>query len=96
MQDILTLAEAARELGLKSADGLRTQVHRGRLTARLIGKTWVITRDELERYRARSLGQVGRPSLVDQRPPFQDVLGKPGEPGEPNILEDLAPGSKER
>jgi hypothetical protein len=61
MQDIFTLAEAARELGLKSADGLRTQVHRGRLQASLVGKTWVITRDELERYRAQSLGQLGRP-----------------------------------
>ena len=61
MQDIFTLTEAARELGLKSADGLRTQVHRGRLQASLVGKTWVITRDELERYRERSIGQAGRP-----------------------------------
>lgn len=62
MDDILTLAEMADELGLQSADGLRTQVHRGRLKARLIGKTWVVSRAELERYRRDSLGKVGRPT----------------------------------
>lgn len=73
MQDIFTLAEAARELGLKSADGLRTQVHRGRLEARLIGKTWVITRAELERYRERSFGQAGRPPKVSASHPVPKV-----------------------
>ena len=58
---MLTLSEAAAELGISSAT-LRHQVQLGRLTARLFGKTYVITVDELERYRASSLGRPGRPS----------------------------------
>jgi len=60
IEDILTLAEAAELLGL-SPDTLRNQMKRGRLAGRLIGKTYVTTRDEVERYRLESLGQVGRP-----------------------------------
>jgi hypothetical protein len=60
LEDIITLAEAAAELGIASVT-LRAAVGRGRLRARLIGKTWVTTRDEVERYRRESLGQPGRP-----------------------------------
>ncbi len=56
---MLTLAEAAARLGL-SASTLRHQVHVGRLRARLIGKTYVVTERELVRYRAESLGRPGR------------------------------------
>ena len=58
---MLTLSEAADELGL-AASTLRHQVQAGRLRARLIGKTYVITERELARYRATSLGRPGRPS----------------------------------
>jgi excisionase family DNA binding protein len=58
---MLTLAEAAAELGISSAT-LRHQVQLGRMTARLFGKTYVITAQELQRYRATSLGKPGRPS----------------------------------
>lgn len=58
--DILTLAEAG-ELLDRSATTLRAQVKNGRLQARLIGKTWITTRAEVERYRRESLGQAGRP-----------------------------------
>jgi excisionase family DNA binding protein len=58
---MLTLAEAAAELGISSAT-LRHQVQLGRMKARLFGKTYVITAQELERYRATSLGKPGRPS----------------------------------
>ena len=58
---MLTLTEAAIELGLASST-LRHQVQTGRLAAQLFGKTYVITADELERYRATSLGRPGRPS----------------------------------
>ena len=58
---MLTLTEAADQLGL-SASTLRHQVQAGRLRARLIGKTYVVTEREIERYRATSLGQPGRPS----------------------------------
>ena len=46
----------------KPAATLRHQVQGGRLAARLFGKTYVITTQELERYRATSLGKPGRPS----------------------------------
>jgi hypothetical protein len=39
---------------------LRKQVAKGRLTARLIGKTYVVTPDEIQRYRQASLGQQGK------------------------------------
>jgi len=53
---MLTLTEAAARLGL-AASTLRNQVHNGRLRARLIGKTWVVSEREVERYRAESLGK---------------------------------------
>jgi excisionase family DNA binding protein len=58
---MLTLSEAAAQLGISPAT-LRHQVGLGRMTARLFGKTYVITAEELERYRATSLGRPGRPS----------------------------------
>jgi len=58
---MLTLTEAADELGL-AASTLRHQVQAGRLRARLVGKTYVITERELARYRAEHLGKPGRPS----------------------------------
>jgi excisionase family DNA binding protein len=58
---VLTLTEAAEELGL-AASTLRHQVQAGRLRARLIGKTYVVTPGELDRYRREHLGKPGRPS----------------------------------
>jgi excisionase family DNA binding protein len=58
---MLTLAQAAAELGITSST-LRHQVQLGRMKARLFGKTYVISTEELERYRATSLGKPGRPS----------------------------------
>jgi excisionase family DNA binding protein len=58
---MLTLAQAASRLGV-SPSTLRTQVHAGRLRARIVGKTWTVTEREVERYRAESLGKVGRPA----------------------------------
>jgi len=53
---MLTLAQAAALLGLAHAT-LRSQVGKGRMTARMIGKTWVVSEGEVERYRAESLGK---------------------------------------
>lgn len=61
LNEIMTLAEAAPLLGL-SPETLRVQARKGRLAARLIGKTWVTTRSAIERYREQSLGQPGRRS----------------------------------
>jgi hypothetical protein len=89
LDDIISLADAAEELGL-GASTLRHQAQAGRLQARVVGKTWITTRQEVERYRRESLGRPGRPAsspnlLRPTKAPFEDVLGKPGEP---NIFDD--------
>ena len=63
-----TLSEAAERLGVSAAT-LRHQVQKGRLAARLIGKTYVVTEREIERYRATSLGKpwVGHISFQNRR-----------------------------
>ena len=60
LDDIITLAEAAEALGV-AAVTLRAQAARGRIHARLVGKNWITTREEVERYRREHLGRVGRP-----------------------------------
>jgi excisionase family DNA binding protein len=61
--DLLTMADMARELGLHPST-LRHQRRDGHLTATKFGNTWVVTRAEAERYRRESLGQSngGRPA----------------------------------
>lgn len=44
------LAEAADLLGVRHAT-LRAQVHRGRLRAFKVGRDWLVTNEEIERYR---------------------------------------------
>jgi excisionase family DNA binding protein len=58
---VLTLTEAAEQLGV-TASTLRHQVQARRLRARLLGKTYIVSPREVERYRATSLGRPGRPS----------------------------------
>ena len=59
LDDIITLAEGGALLGLAPVT-LRAQAARGVLRARRIGKTWVTTREEVERYRREHLGKHGR------------------------------------
>ena len=56
----LTLAEMAAELGIEPGT-LRRQRRLGRLKATLVGKTYIVTTAERDRYRREHLGQVGRP-----------------------------------
>jgi excisionase family DNA binding protein len=53
---LLTLAQAAELLG-RSPETLRKQVQRGSLKAQLVGKTYVVTPAEVERYRLEHLGE---------------------------------------
>ena len=55
----ITLAAAGALLGVSPAT-LRNQIHAKRLRGTLVGKTWVVTPREVERYRAESLGRPGR------------------------------------
>lgn len=52
--DILTLAEAAKALGL-AQQTLRIQAKAGRLRARKLGPMWVTTAAAVNEYRLRSL-----------------------------------------
>lgn len=57
----MTLSEAAAELGHKDSASLRMAIRRGKLVAEMIGNIYVVTRVELERYRAESAWKQGRP-----------------------------------
>lgn len=53
---MLTLIQAADRLGL-SPTTLRIQIRNGRLRARKLGRDWLLTEAEVERYRRESLGR---------------------------------------
>jgi hypothetical protein len=68
LEDVISLAEAAEQLGLAQVT-LRSQAAAGRIRAKLVGKTWITTRGEVERYRREVLGRIGRPpGVVETRP----------------------------
>ena len=54
----MTLPEAAALLGVTAAT-LRQQIANGRLRAAKRGRDWWVARQEVERYRAESLGKPG-------------------------------------
>ncbi len=60
--DLLILAEAAQLTGL-NADGLQAQCYRGRISARKLGRDWVVTRGELHRYLMERARAHPRPLL---------------------------------
>ncbi len=60
LDDIIDLAQAAELLGLKPVT-LRAHAAAGRIQAKQLTKTWVTTREEVERFRREQLGKVGRP-----------------------------------
>jgi hypothetical protein len=60
MQDFLTVAKAAEELGI-TPSALRTAISEGRLKRKLLHKrTSLIARQEMERYRREHLGRQGK------------------------------------
>ena len=68
----MTLAEAAAQLGVAPAT-LRGQAAKGRLRARIAGKTYLVTPEEVARYAIESRGRVGRP----RRQPASSNGGSP-------------------
>lgn len=64
----MTLAEAAAALGMSPVT-LRAQRANGRFAAEKVGRDWLTTPEEVERYRAASRGKAGRPEgAKDSRP----------------------------
>jgi excisionase family DNA binding protein len=88
LDDVIDLHDAATELGL-SGTTLRYQASVGRLAAKVVGKTWITTRQEVERYRRENLGRRGRPRTApvsagdavpnDPRPAGMLTLAEAGE-----------------
>jgi hypothetical protein len=70
LNDILSLAEASERLENRvSASTLKQQAKKGVLRARCIGKTWITTTTEVDRYGREHLGRLGRPEgAKDSRP----------------------------
>ena len=66
--DLLTVAQAADELGL-SPSGIRNAIMYGTITpVRVDGRTNMIARAEVERYRAEHLGQRGKRKQQPDQP----------------------------
>jgi hypothetical protein len=59
MDAFVTLPQLAARLGLKSIASLRHQIARGRLQARKVGRDWLVTEAEAERYAREHLGKRG-------------------------------------
>jgi excisionase family DNA binding protein len=57
--EVLTLKQAAERIGV-SVSTLRMQAERGTLDAILMGRTWVVTLPEIERYERENKGRPGR------------------------------------
>jgi len=70
---MLSLQEAANRIG-KSADTLRKAAERGTLAARKIGKTWMTTETEVDRY---ALENVGKPGPKPKRPELTTAMQMP-------------------
>ena len=60
MEGLLTLTQAAIRLGVTS-DYLRVAVYRKKLAAEKVGRDWLVTDEEVERYARERLGKKGRP-----------------------------------
>ncbi len=57
--EVLTVHDVAERLGLDRTT-LARQIRRGALKAEKSGKTWLITAEEMERYRREHKGKPGR------------------------------------
>ncbi len=58
-QEVLSLVDAGERLGV-SAHTLRRSVLRGTLHGVKVGKTWLVTVEEVERYARENKGKPGR------------------------------------
>lgn len=57
--EVLTISQAARRLGLDRTTLVR-QAKKGKLRATLTGAVYLVTVEEVERYRRENLGKPGR------------------------------------
>ncbi len=84
-EDLLTAADAARELGV-SRQRMTELANQGRLGRRVAGRYWVFTRKEIEEYKRQR--RVGRPRI-------DRSLGSEKSNGaRPSSLDDDSPTSQ--
>jgi hypothetical protein len=57
-EEVLTLKQAEERIGVNHKT-LHRQAKKGVLKAQLMGKTWLVTASELERYEREHKGKVG-------------------------------------
>jgi excisionase family DNA binding protein len=75
-EDLLSVAEAAQELGL-TRPAIRRAIQRGLIEpVRLDGRTNLIPRTQVDKYRAEHRGRMGRPAKTDKRPTTQPAEDK--------------------
>jgi excisionase family DNA binding protein len=67
MPSLFTLAEAANSLGVSSST-LKHQAQKGVLHATLMGKTYIVTAEEIARYRREHLGKTRRLGAAGKTP----------------------------
>jgi len=66
MTDLISVPDAARAFG-RSRSALRKAIHRGRLPARRIGGTWILTTTDVADYIASTHGRGRRPDAAKGR-----------------------------
>jgi excisionase family DNA binding protein len=67
-QELMSVAQAAKELGL-TPGAVRGAINRGLIEpVRLDGRTNLIPRAQVDKYRAAHRGRTGRPAKTDKRP----------------------------
>lgn len=71
---LLTLKAAAEHLGI-TADTLRAQIRKGRLSATKLGRDWLVEANEVSRYQLESLGRGGRPRRKPGTPEGNRIAG---------------------
>ena len=68
LDDYLTVDEAAQELGL-TPPAIRRAIMRGLIEPKRLGRrTNLIPRTQVEEYRAKHRGRMGRPAKTDKQP----------------------------
>jgi excisionase family DNA binding protein len=74
-EELLSVAEAAQELGL-TPPAIRRAIQRGLIApVRLDGRTNLIPRTQVDKYRAEHRGRMGRPAKTDKRPAAEPAAG---------------------
>jgi excisionase family DNA binding protein len=74
-EDLLSVAEAAQELGL-TRPAIRRAIQRGLIEpVRLDGRTNLIPRAQVDKYRAEHRGRMGRPAKTDKKADNRSATG---------------------